>query len=87
MLINHFPAPLFRAVFGPLDIILVAPSNKAARGIGAKTVHSLPGFAPDSSLRTAVLALTTQKRVKLERAFLPAGANLHDEDSMLGLWR
>ena len=67
----------------PVDIVLAAPSNKAARGIGAETLHSVLGFTPDNSLRTAALALTTQKRVKLERTFLPAGAMIHDEHSML----
>ena len=83
MLINHFLVPLCRAFFGTRGVVLAAPSNKAARGIGAKTVHSLLGFTPAHSLRTAALALTTQKRVKLECTFLPAGAMLHDESSML----
>ena len=83
MLINHFLVPLCRAFFGPLGIVLSAPRNKAARGTGAKTVHSLLGFTPDSSLRTAALALTTQKRVKLERTFLRSGAMILDEHSML----
>ena len=46
-------------------------------------MHSLLGFTPQSSLRTAALALGTQKRVKLERTFLPAGVMLHEEHSML----
>ena len=83
MMINHFLVPLCRIFFGRTGVVLAAPSNKAARGIGAKTLHSLLGFTPDISLRTAALALTTQKRVKLERTFLPAGAMLHDECSML----
>ena len=80
---NHFLVPLCRAFFGNTGVVLAAPSNKAARGIGAKTLHSLLGFTPENSLRTAALALTTQRRVKLERTFLPAGAMLHDEHSML----
>ena len=76
-------APVSRALFRPVGVVLAAPSNKAARGIGAKTLHSLLGLTPDNSLRTAALALTTQKRVKLERIFLRAGAMLHDEHSML----
>ena len=83
MLINYFLVPVSRAFFGPVGVVLAAPSNKAARGIGAKTLHSVLGFTPDNSLRTAALALTTQKRVKLERTFLPAGAMIHDEHSML----
>ena len=83
MLINYFLVPVSRAFFGPVGVVLGAPSNKAARGIGAKTLHSVLGFTPDNSLRTAALALTTQKRVKLERTFLPAGAMIHDEHSML----
>ena len=83
MLLNHFLVPLCRAYFGVAGVVLAAPSNKAARGINAKTLHSVLGFTPENSLRTAALALTTQKRVKLERTFLPAGAMLHDESSML----
>ena len=79
--------PLMPAAAVPLysmqGVILAAPSNKAARGIGAKTLHNVLGFTPDNSLRTAALALTTQKRVKLERTFLPGGAVIHDEHSML----
>ena len=83
MLINYFLVPLCRAFFGPVGVVLAAPSNKAARGIGAKTLHSLLGFTPENSLRTAALALTTQKRVKLERTFLPAGVMIQDKHSML----
>ena len=72
MLINHFLVPLRRAFFGPVGVVLAAPSHKAARGIGAKTLHSVLGFTPDNSLRTAALALTSQKSVKLE-AHIPAG--------------
>ena len=83
MLINHFIVPLCNAFFDQRGVVLSAPSNKAARGIHAKTLHSLLGFKPDSSLRTAALALSAQKRVKLERTFLQAGVMLHDEHSML----
>ena len=83
MLIIYFFVPLCRAFFGPAGVVLAAPSNKAARGISGKTLHSLLGFTPDSSLRTSALALTTQKRVKLERTFLHAGAVLEDEFNML----
>jgi hypothetical protein len=83
MLINYFFVPLCRAFFGPAGVVLAAPSNKAARLIHGKTFHGLLGFTPDSSLRTSALALTTQKRVKLERTFLPMGAFLKDEFSML----
>ena len=83
MLINFFFVPLCRAFFGPAGVVLAAPSNKAARGVNGKTFHSLLGFTPSSSLRTSALALTTQKRVKLERQFLPMGAFLKDEFSMM----
>ena len=78
-----FLVPLRRAFFGFIGVVLAAPSNKAARGIGAKTLHSLLGFTPENSLRTAALALSTQKRVKLERTFLHAGIMIHYEYSML----
>ena len=83
MLINHFIVPLCRAFFGGAGVVLAAPSNKASRGIGAKAVHSLLGFTPSHSLRTAALALTTENLVNIERTFLPAGAMVHDESSML----
>ena len=83
MLINYFFVPLCRAFFGTSAVVLAAPSNKAARGIHGKTMHSLLGFTPDTSLRTSALALTTQRRVKLERTFLNAGAIIEDEYSML----
>ena len=83
MLIVFFLVPLCRAFFGQRGVVLAAPSNKAARGIFGKTFHSLLGFTPDTSLRTSALALTTQKRVKLERQFLPMGAFVKDEFSMM----
>jgi len=83
MLIKYFLVPVSRALFGAVGVVLAAPRNKAARGIGAKTMHSVLGFTPENSLRTAALALTTQKRVKLERTFLRAGAMIVDEHSML----
>jgi hypothetical protein len=83
MLINYFFVPLCRAFFGPAGVVLAAPSNKAARGVHGKTLHSLLGFTPDSSLRTSALALTTQKRIKLERTFLSAGTVFEDEFSMI----
>ena len=83
MLINYFFVPICRAYFGPTGVVLAAPSNKAARGIHGKTLHSLLGFTPESSLRTSALALTTQKRIKAERTFLSAGAVLTDEFSMI----
>ena len=83
MLINFFLVPLCRAFFGPAGVVLAAPSNKAARQINGKTLHSLLGFTPTSSMRTSALALTTQKRVKLERQFVPMGAFMKDEFSMM----
>ena len=63
MLINYFRVPVSRAFFGPVGVVRATPSNQAVRGIGAKTLHSVLGFSPDNALRTAALALTTQKRV------------------------
>ena len=83
MLINHFFVPLCRAFFRHAGVVLAAPTNKAARGIHAKTLHCVLGFTPESSLRTSALALTTQKRVKLERTCIPAGAVIEDEFSMI----
>ena len=83
MLINHFFVPLCRAFFRHAGVVLAAPTNKAARGIHAKTLHCVLGFTPESSLRTSALALTTQRRVKLERTCIPAGAVIEDEFSMI----
>ena len=46
-------------------------------------LHCVLGFTPESSLRTSALALTTQKRVKLEKTCIPAGAVIEDEFSMV----
>ena len=83
MLINHFFVPLCRAFYNHAGVILGAPTNKAARGIHGKTLHGICGFTPDTCLRTSALALTTQKRVKLERTCLPAGVVIEDEFSMI----
>ena len=52
MLINYFFVLACRAFFGPTGVVLAAPSNKAARGIHGKTLHSFLGFTRESSLRT-----------------------------------
>ena len=83
MLINYFFVPLCRAFFRHAGVVLAAPTNKAARGIHAKTLHCVLGFTPQCSLRTSALALTTQKRVKLEKTCIPAGAVIQDEFSMI----
>ena len=44
MLINHFFVPLRRAFFRHAGVVLAAPTNKAARGIHAKTLHCVLGF-------------------------------------------
>jgi len=83
MLINKFFVPLCRAFYGARGVVLNAPSNKAARGIGGKTMHAAQGLTPDSSLRTAALALKPETRRKLECIYLPAGVQIIDEYSML----
>ena len=45
-------------------------------------LRSFLGFTPESSHRASALALTTQKRIKAERKFLPSGALLNVEFSM-----
>ena len=62
---------------------MLPPRKKAARGIAAKTLHGVLGFTSNSFFHAAALALTPQRRVKLERTFLPVGAVLKDEFSML----
>ena len=55
-----FLRPVCHACFGRTKVVLATPSNKAAREVHSKTLHSLLGSTPESSLRTSALALTIQ---------------------------
>ena len=58
-----------------------APSNKAARQIHGKTMHSANKLRVDSSLRTVHLRLTSTTRKSLELGTVPLGAMILDEFS------
>ena len=84
MVLTELIIPLLETFFGADGVIKEAPSNKAARLIGGRTVHSGIGLSAESSLRTAALGLNAQARRKLEVTLIRAGARLFDEWSQLG---
>ena len=57
--------PLLEAYFHPEGVLRRAPSNKPARLIGGRTMHSGQGLTPENSMRTASLALNAQSQQKL----------------------
>ena len=82
-LIVRVLTPLFEAFYGPAGCVRLAPSNKAARLIGGRTMHAAQGLTPASSLRTAALRLTGMARKKVEQVMIPAGAVVCDEFSQI----
>ena len=80
-IINRVLRPLFSAFFGPSAVQTQAPSNKAARQIHGKTMHSANKLRVDSSLRTVHLRLTSSTRKSLELSTVPLGAMILDEFS------
>ena len=75
--------PLLEAYFRPEGVLRRAPSNKPARLIGGRTMHSGQGLTPENSLRTAALALNAQARHKLSVTHADAGVLHIDESSQL----
>ena len=75
--------PLLETFFHPEGVLRRAPSNKPARLIGGRTVHSGQGLTPESSMRTHALALNVQTRHKLAITHVDAGALFIDEYSQL----
>ena len=75
--------PLMEVFFGSHGVLRRAPSNKPAKLIGGRTMHSSQGLTPQDSLRTHDLALKPQARQKLARTHLEAGALYIDEYSQL----
>ena len=59
--------PLLETFFGEKAVLRRAPSNKPARLIQGRTMHSSQGLTPQDSLRTHNLALKVQARQKLAR--------------------
>ena len=84
-LIKKVLQPLFDLYFGSRGTVLQAQSNKAARVIGGKTIHSSAGLLAHSSLRTSSLSLQqgSAQQKKLEAIHVPAGAEVFDEWSQI----
>ena len=66
--------PLLETYFHPEGVLRRAPSNKPARLIGGRTIHSGQELTPESCLRTHALALNVQTRQKLTVTHTDAGA-------------
>ena len=75
--------PLLETFFHPEGVLRRAPSNKPARLIGGRTMHSGQGLTPENSMRTHALALNAQTRQKLAITHVDAGALYVDEYSQL----
>ena len=75
--------PLLEAYYHPEGVLRRAPSNKPARLIGGRTMHSGQGLTPENSLRTASLALNAQSQQKLSITHADAGVLYIDESSQL----
>ena len=65
------------------DVLRRAPSNKPARLIGGRTMHSGQGLTPENSMRTAPLAFNAQSQQKLSITHADAGVLYIDESSQL----
>ena len=75
--------PLLETYYHREGVLRRAPTNKAARLVGRRTVHSSQGLNPETSLRTAALSLDAQARKKLAHIHEDAGALYIDEWSQL----
>ena len=75
--------PLFQTYFSPKNCLLAAPSNKAARLIGGKTLHNLGNFLVTDSLRTYALKIKSHEQRKKLAHWLGAGALVVDEFSQM----
>ena len=75
--------PMLEAYYRPDGVLRRAPSNKPARIIGGRTMHSGQGMTPENSMRTAALALNLQSRQKLSITHADAGVLYIDESSQL----
>ena len=80
-IINMVLRPLFEAVFGEGSMQAQAPSNKAARQIQGRTMHTANKLRKDSSLRTVHLRVTAETRKALECNTVPLAAIVIDEFS------
>ena len=80
-IINMVLRPLFETVFGDGSMQAQAPSNKAARQIQGRTMHSANKLRKDSSLRTVHLRVTAETKKALECNTVPLAAIVIDEFS------
>ena len=76
--------PLLEAYYRPEGVLRRAPSNKPARLIGGRTVHSGIGIKPENSMRSAALVFKdVRTRQKLALTTENAGVVYIDESSQL----
>ena len=75
--------PLMEAFYGVAGVLRRAPSNKPARLILGRTMHSSQGLTPQDSMQTHALALNAQSRQKLAKTHVEAGVLYIDEYSQL----
>ena len=75
--------PLLETYYHPEGVLRRAPSNKPARLIDGRTMHSGQGLTPENSMRTAALALNAQSQQKLSITHADAGVLYIDESSQL----
>ena len=80
-IINMVLRPLFDTVFGDGSMQAQAPSNKAARQIQGRTMHSANKLRKDSSLRTVHLRVSAETKKALECNTVPLAAIVIDEFS------
>ena len=73
--------PLLETFFHPAGVLRRDPSNKPARLIGGRTMHTGQGLTPESSMRTHALALNAQTCQKLAVTHVDAEALYIDEFS------
>ena len=81
LLINQIFTPLLTTYFGADGLVKQAPSNKAARLIGGRTIHVSTALLATASLRTANLKPHGSALKKLQIINIPAGAQFFDEFS------
>ena len=74
---------LLESYYHPEGVLRRAPSNKPARLICGRTMHSGQGLTPENSLRTSSLALNAQCQQKLSITHADAGVLYIDESSQL----
>ena len=80
---NKVLIPLFETFYGPDGVMKEASSNKAARLLGGKTVHTANKLQGGASLRTVHLRLGEKRSDVLGTVYGRTGAKIIDEFSQL----